>query len=90
MEIEERTFLPILRVARPHAHQNAHVRSGSSHILLELSYPLRTPVFGALCFPEQHSRQLATARHNPLNDITEMERVRFVMKGGMIFRNELK
>jgi imidazolonepropionase-like amidohydrolase len=27
---------------------------------------------------------------DPLNDITEMERVRFVMKGGVIFRNELK
>ncbi len=27
---------------------------------------------------------------DPLADITEMERVRFVMKGGVIFRNELK
>lgn len=27
---------------------------------------------------------------DPLQDITEMERVRFVMKGGVVFRNELK
>jgi len=26
---------------------------------------------------------------NPLNDVTEMERVRFVMKGGMVVRNAL-
>jgi MoaA/NifB/PqqE/SkfB family radical SAM enzyme len=27
---------------------------------------------------------------DPLADITEMERVKFVMKGGVIFRNELR
>jgi hypothetical protein len=27
---------------------------------------------------------------DPLNDITEMERVKFVMKGGVTFKNELK
>jgi imidazolonepropionase-like amidohydrolase len=27
---------------------------------------------------------------DPLADITEMERIRFVMKGGVIYRNELK
>jgi imidazolonepropionase-like amidohydrolase len=27
---------------------------------------------------------------DPLTDITEMERMKFVMKGGVIFRNELK
>jgi imidazolonepropionase-like amidohydrolase len=27
---------------------------------------------------------------NPLSDITEMERVKFVMKGGVVFRNDLK
>jgi len=27
---------------------------------------------------------------DPLADIREMERVRFVMKGGVVFRNELK
>jgi imidazolonepropionase-like amidohydrolase len=27
---------------------------------------------------------------NPLEDITELQRVRFVMKGGVVFRNELK
>ncbi len=27
---------------------------------------------------------------DPLADITELERVRFVMKGGVVFRNELK
>ena len=27
---------------------------------------------------------------DPLNDITEMERVKFVMKGGVTFRNEMK
>jgi imidazolonepropionase-like amidohydrolase len=26
---------------------------------------------------------------NPLTDITEMERVKFVMKGGVVFRNDL-
>ena len=26
---------------------------------------------------------------NPLTDVTEMERVRFVMKGGVVVRNEL-
>ena len=26
---------------------------------------------------------------DPLRDITEMERVRFVMKGGVVYRNEL-
>jgi imidazolonepropionase-like amidohydrolase len=27
---------------------------------------------------------------NPANDITELERVKFVMKGGQIFRNDFK
>jgi imidazolonepropionase-like amidohydrolase len=27
---------------------------------------------------------------DPLTDITEMERVKFVMKGGVVFRNDLK
>ncbi len=27
---------------------------------------------------------------DPLTDITEMERVKFVMKGGVVFRNEVK
>jgi imidazolonepropionase-like amidohydrolase len=27
---------------------------------------------------------------DPLTDITEMTRVRFVMKGGVVFRNDLK
>jgi imidazolonepropionase-like amidohydrolase len=27
---------------------------------------------------------------DPLTDITEMERIKFVMKGGVVFRNELK
>ena len=26
---------------------------------------------------------------NPLTDVTEMERVKFVMKGGMVMKNEL-
>ncbi len=27
---------------------------------------------------------------DPLADITELERIRFVMKGGVVFRNDLK
>jgi hypothetical protein len=27
---------------------------------------------------------------DPLADITELQRVKFVMKGGVVFRNELK
>jgi len=27
---------------------------------------------------------------NPLSDITELERVKFVMKGGQVIRNDLK
>ncbi len=27
---------------------------------------------------------------DPLTDITEMERVKFVMKGGVVFRNDMK
>jgi imidazolonepropionase-like amidohydrolase len=27
---------------------------------------------------------------NPAADVTEMERVKFVMKGGQVFRNDLK
>jgi imidazolonepropionase-like amidohydrolase len=33
---------------------------------------------------------LAAVAGDPLADITEMERVKFVMKGGVVFRNELK
>ena len=33
---------------------------------------------------------LVAVAGDPLADITEMERVKFVMKGGVIFRNELK
>jgi imidazolonepropionase-like amidohydrolase len=33
---------------------------------------------------------LAAVAGDPLADITEMQRVRFVMKGGVVFRNELK
>jgi imidazolonepropionase-like amidohydrolase len=33
---------------------------------------------------------LVAVAGDPLADITEMERVRFVMKGGVVFRNELK
>jgi hypothetical protein len=29
-------------------------------------------------------------RRGPVADSTEMQRVRFVMKGGVVFRNELK
>ena len=32
---------------------------------------------------------LTAVSGNPLTDISEMERVRFVMKGGMVVRNEL-
>src|SRR5580698_1209784 len=33
---------------------------------------------------------LVAVSGNPLEDITEMERVKFVMKGGVVYRNELK
>jgi imidazolonepropionase-like amidohydrolase len=29
------------------------------------------------------------AEKNPLRDITELERTRFVMKGGVVYKNEL-
>jgi imidazolonepropionase-like amidohydrolase len=29
-------------------------------------------------------------RGDPTTDITELERVKFVMKGGQVFKNELK
>jgi imidazolonepropionase-like amidohydrolase len=33
---------------------------------------------------------LVAVAGDPLSDITEMERVKFVMKGGVVFRNEFK
>jgi imidazolonepropionase-like amidohydrolase len=33
---------------------------------------------------------LVAVAGDPLTDITETERVKFVMKGGVVFRNELK
>jgi imidazolonepropionase-like amidohydrolase len=33
---------------------------------------------------------LVAVSGSPLEDITEMERVKFVMKGGVVFRNDLK
>ena len=33
---------------------------------------------------------LVAVSGDPLNDITEMERVKFVMKGGQVIRNDLK
>ena len=35
-------------------------------------------------------RDLVAVTGDPLNDITEMERVKFVMKGGVVFKNEMK
>ena len=33
---------------------------------------------------------LVAVSGNPANDVTEMERVKFVMKGGQVFRNDFK
>jgi imidazolonepropionase-like amidohydrolase len=33
---------------------------------------------------------LVAVSGDPLADITEMQRVKFVMKGGVVFRNDLK
>jgi imidazolonepropionase-like amidohydrolase len=33
---------------------------------------------------------LVAVAGDPLADVTEMERVKFVMKGGVVFRNEFK
>jgi imidazolonepropionase-like amidohydrolase len=33
---------------------------------------------------------LVAVTGDPINDITELERVKFVMKGGQVFKNELK
>jgi len=33
---------------------------------------------------------LVAVEGDPLADVSEMERVKFVMKGGVVFRNELK
>ncbi len=33
---------------------------------------------------------LAAVAGDPLTDITETERVKFVMKGGVVFKNEIK
>ena len=32
---------------------------------------------------------LIAVEENPLRDITELERTRFVMKGGVVYKNEL-
>jgi imidazolonepropionase-like amidohydrolase len=33
---------------------------------------------------------LVAVSGDPLADVTEMQRVKFVMKGGVVFRNEIK
>ena len=38
---------------------------------------------------EREFADLVAVAGNPLTDVTEMERVRFVMKGGMVVRNDL-
>ena len=40
-------------------------------------------------FAEHSVADLIAVSGNPLTDVTEMERVRFVMKGGMMVRNDL-
>ena len=38
---------------------------------------------------ERNFADIIAVSGNPLDDVTEMERVKFVMKGGVVVRNDL-
>jgi len=63
------------------------LRMATSNAAEGLNFELRKQV--GFVEPGKYADLVAVAG-DPLDDITEMQRVRFVMKGGVIFRNELK
>ncbi|HLI86030.1 MAG TPA: amidohydrolase family protein [Bryobacteraceae bacterium] len=63
------------------------LRMATSNAAASLNFDLGKQV-GSIA--EGKYADIVAVAGDPLQDITEMERVKFVMKGGVIFRNELK